>query len=258
MAERMSSPSPSMHTARTRNSAGSPGSVVGTTIDVPTSEPTRRRLFTTPSHNNNNGEQTSTSSVGLSSTPSSPSYMRRKTDKSNLLDMDAVIEDENDQGDGDSVEDSDEMQLLNELASEAERDRLKVLIKQEDDTDDVVLDGEENHLRFDLVDLDDETKLPTIPEGWKPKPPKSELNEPRFEDVDNPGSWPEYTFSPKFVTSGKGKKKKTEYAYHALPTGCTVVPKNDDGLRVIKGWEFHYTEWNSNSADPIVLTSSPW
>ena len=143
--------------------------------------------------------------------------------------MDAIEEDAQDQGDGDSVVDAEEMDVLNELVAEVETERLKVLIKQEDDTDEAVLDADSNQLRFDLEDLDEDTKLPVRPKDWQPKPPNTKLNEPNFDVVDNPGNWCEYTFLAKFGTDGKGKDKKKKYLHHALPTGCTPVPMNDEG-----------------------------
>jgi len=90
---------------------------------------------------------------------------------------------------------------------------------------------------------------PCAPDGWKPE--ARVRNQPEFKDIDNPGNWSEFTFRPKFTTflktiKEKGKEKKVkvkEYRYHALPTGCTVVPKDKNGDRKIKDWTFHYQGW---------------
>ena len=85
--------------------------------------------------------------------------------------MEDVMEDENEVGEVDSVIDSSELAELNDSAEKAENERLKVLIKLEDDTNNSTLDVESNQIRFDLVDIDEEMKLPTQPTDWIPKPP---------------------------------------------------------------------------------------
>jgi len=105
---------------------------------------------------------------------------------------------------------------------------------------------------------DDAPSLPGAPPGWKPptapegwKPDALLPGQPEFKDVDNPGGWSEFTYRPKCATALKtvtkdGKKKKVkvkECKHHALPTGCTVVPKDDNGERKVKDWSFHYQGW---------------
>ena len=86
---------------------------------------------------------------------------------------------------------------------------------------------------------------PGPPEGWVWDPPKVAKGEPAlFSDVDNPGSWSEFTFQPVFDT--KGQKR---YKYPALPTGIMPVPKNEDGKRLLHGWQFFYDGWTKNESD---------
>ena len=238
MADLEGSLSPSMYSTCSRVSEGDSESVLGTTVNVPAAVTPRRTLFPGTS----NEEQTSTSVGRTPSTPSSPRYLTWSASNKQSLDMDDVIEDENDMGDGDSVVESPKLEELNESAKSAENDRLKVLIKLEDDSNDSVLDVESNQIRFDLVGLDEDTKLPKPPQGWQPKPPNKQKKEPDFVDVDNPGGWSEYTFYAKFVEPPKPKKgmkaangdepkkkrkKKGEdvtvYSHHQLPTGLFSV-----------------------------------
>ena len=66
--------------------------------------------------------------------------------------------------------DADEMNILNDEVIATEKERLQVLIKLEDDMDEVVvLDVDDNQVRFDLEDIDEETKLPLPPNDWKEK-----------------------------------------------------------------------------------------
>jgi hypothetical protein len=73
------------------------------------------------------------------------------------------------------------------------------------------------------------------PEGWLP--PTRRPNELPFEDIDNPGGWPEHIYSPKI----NGKTR--EYLWHALPAGATPVPADDGGNCLIDGWKFNYRGW---------------
>jgi hypothetical protein len=82
-------------------------------------------------------------------------------------------------------------------------------------------------------------KPPTAPPEWVAPPPKTDLGEPEFEDVDNPGKWSDFTFRARF------NKRKKEYAYHAMPTGATPVPIDPaTGTRSIEDWTFHYGGWH--------------
>jgi len=110
-------------------------------------------------------------------------------------------------------------------------------------------------------DDDDEAALPGAPPGWKPpsaperwKPSRrdEEAGEPAFKDLDNPGGWNQYCYQPQITKVTKKLKNKSGkwqtvkenvYKHHQLPTGCTVLPKDKDGKRMLMGYEFHYTGW---------------
>ena len=62
--------------------------------------------------------------------------------------------------------------------------------------------------------------VPSAPGGWTPATRKEEKGDPKFEDVDNPGQWSEFTFRPKF----EGKCGSGAYGHHATPSGAKVVP----------------------------------
>ena len=80
------------------------------------------------------------------------------------------------------------------------------------------------------------------PDGWTPPGPPEKWShkqdekggEPRFEEVDNPGSWSCFTFR-----GYKGKSKK--YVHHRMPSGAVPVPKDPTtGKRTDGGYEFFY------------------
>lgn len=82
---------------------------------------------------------------------------------------------------------------------------------------------------------------PFAPNDWKPTAPKSD--EPKFEDVDNPGGWSDFNFRPTFNMRGK-------YVRHQLPTGVTPCPIDQaTGKRTVAGWEFHYGGWKRDEND---------
>ena len=88
-----------------------------------------------------------------------------------------------------------------------------------------------------------DVKIYKPPSDWRIPMTQHERDEPMFEDVDNPGNWPQYCFRPRF--KGNAKSKNTKYSHHSLPTGAIPVPKNKDGKRVINGWEFFYNGWKN-------------
>lgn len=109
-------------------------------------------------------------------------------------------------------------------------------------------------------DIDDEIGEPTsmepinegmpvlvgAPAGWFPPVPPitftgyvQKHNAPAEDDIDNPGEWSMFTFTPKF-------DKKNNYQYHSTPTGARVVPKASNGKRIMFGWEFHYNDWKGD------------
>ena len=93
---------------------------------------------------------------------------------------------------------------------------------------------------------------PSAPEDWTPPKPATGFDHPKFEDIDNPGGWSNYTFQAKYKRKGN---KVTDYMYHALPTGATPVPLNKDGKRSVGGWEFHYQGWKLDENHPTKFRS---
>jgi hypothetical protein len=90
-------------------------------------------------------------------------------------------------------------------------------------------------------------KRPCAPDDWKRAKVRIEKGEPEsFDNIDNPGDWDEFVFRPKFQT--KKGKDYGRYMYHALPTGATVVPKNELGKRVVGDWEFHYNGYTNTGS----------
>ena len=78
---------------------------------------------------------------------------------------------------------------------------------------------------------------PGAPKDWKLPAPKTEKGEPEsFDGIDNPGGCDIYSFQAKY-------DKRKKYVQHQLPTGVVPVPADEDGKRVIDGWEFHYNGW---------------
>ena len=83
--------------------------------------------------------------------PGTPSHLTSLN--SDELVVEDVAEELNEQGDGDSTASAQEVAELNAACEAASEERLRVLVKLEDDTDDAVQDLPQNHVRFDLVDL---------------------------------------------------------------------------------------------------------
>ncbi len=73
-----------------------------------------------------------------------------------------------------------------------------------------------------------------------------------FQEIDNPGEWDNFTFRPKFNNTKKQGPDKGKYIHHCLPTGATPVPINDDGIREVGGWTFHYKGWNRVDDDRTI------
>ena len=86
-----------------------------------------------------------------------------------------------------------------------------------------------------------DVKIAKPPDDWSAPVAQEACSEPKFEDIDNPGSWPQYCYCPVF----NGRSNSGQYKHHALPTGAMPLPKNDKGIRKINGWDFHYNGWTN-------------
>jgi hypothetical protein len=95
----------------------------------------------------------------------------------------------------------------------------------------------------EVKDLTSKSRLYGAAPGWSAPGPSDDWNptinvnrgEPRFEDVDNPGKWSNFTFRPMFEPKG-GK-----YICHSMPAGAVPVPMNaKTGKRELGGYEFFY------------------
>jgi hypothetical protein len=89
--------------------------------------------------------------------------------------------------------------------------------------------------------------VPGTPADWSPPARKVDKNEPLFGMVDNPGNWTQFTFRSEFESAAKGGM----YKQHVLPTGCTPLPKNDQGERQVGGWELHYRGYIDTPVDQV-------
>jgi hypothetical protein len=92
-----------------------------------------------------------------------------------------------------------------------------------------MLDGEKNGIILQKG-LGPEILIPKVPEDYKPKSPNAGKGKPLFKEVDNPGSWSQFTLCPEFDS----KKKTAKYMQHSLPTGAILVPQKDGKLEVRK------------------------
>ena len=84
-------------------------------------------------------------------------------------------------------------------------------------------------------------KIQQPPKDWVPARAQTARGEPNFDDIDNPGGWPQYCYRPVFNSQAKTSK----YKHHCLPSGAMPVPENKDGKRNVNGWEFHYNGWKN-------------
>jgi hypothetical protein len=92
--------------------------------------------------------------------------------------------------------------------------------------------------------IDPEIRYCEALEDWELARRREEQGEPDFESVDNPGNWSAYMYRPVFKKNKK--KEKAQYSHHELPTAAVPVPKDDNGKRVINGWEFFYGGWEAD------------
>ena len=84
-------------------------------------------------------------------------------------------------------------------------------------------------------------QIHNVPDYWEVPSPAVEKGETPFESIDNPGEWSSFSFRPVFKKSAGSRV--AQYQHHCLPTGCVPVEKNENGKRVIDGWEFFYKGW---------------
>ena len=120
--------------------------------------------------------------------------------------------------------------------SEAVRPRVKLGVpNEESDTDNLDVEWIDDligeawwHMRAPG------TPIPGSPDGWWPPKepdnqggyvPKTGSGAPLLDEINNPGSWNLYSFTPKY--------KKGKYICHQTPTGAIVVPKDSDDERVV-------------------------
>jgi hypothetical protein len=84
----------------------------------------------------------------------------------------------------------------------------------------------------------------SAPSAPHDRDPTINLNhgEPRFEDVNNPGKWSNFTFRPVFEPRGE------KYIYHSMPAGAVPVLMNaKTGKREVGGYEFFYQGWKNDN-----------
>ena len=112
-------------------------------------------------------------------------YLIRLDNQRQELDLVFMKQEEEEEGEGTSTCSAADFEELN--CSNFER--FEVLIKG-DDTDDVVGDGDNNHVLV-VKTLGKEVSVPKAPDDWKPDAPKVEKGQPEFINVDNPGGWAE-------------------------------------------------------------------
>ena len=155
-----------------------------------------------------------------------------------VLDIAVAIADEAEIGDTDSVDSSPEIIDLTDGYNEALQQRLQLLVKLEDDIEECTSKQLDNWVLNE--GLDNDVNFFKVPDDYAPSQPKPERGVPIFNQVDNPGMWPEYSFS----SNAKGA-----YEYHRLPSGVTPVPKNVEDKREVDGWNFHYGGWKGESTN---------
>jgi len=97
--------------------------------------------------------------------------------------------------------------------------------------------------RTELINSEKEVRIYKPPSDWTIPMTRVDRNEPKFEDVDNPGDWPQYCFRTKFVK--KTGSDNITYSHHQLPTKAVPVPMNAQGKREVNGWELHYNGWTN-------------
>ncbi len=232
------------------------------------SERTRSTNLQTPPVPNPVTQRTDRSVVSDLTTPSPPVVLHIGDDVSDAVEEDfetfveKEIEKDINGGDGgDSDEEGDEC-FLHLEDSDEESDIEEVVVETKDggkskgfvdvdltDSSGGVIgnvlfrEGDVRRTELAAGSLPKDVKIYKPPSDWRVPMTQHERDEPMFEDVDNPGNWPQYCFRPRF--KGAGTSRKTKYLQHSLPTGAVPVPINKDGKRVINGWEFFYNGWTN-------------
>ena len=150
-----------------------------------------------------------------------------------------------DEPDDGSIQEVPEFDELLEGCEEAQLDRMLQLctvgLPEGADKDQSIEDGDKV---MKMIDLPAAVKIYRVPEDHKPSSPDLGKGEIPFDQVDNPGNWPDYVYRPKFKKTSGAK-----YSGHFLPSGAQPVPANADGKRIKNGWEFHYQPWQLELED---------
>ena len=129
--------------------------------------------------------------------------------------------------------------------------RLTLLGEEEDDTNEVVLDNDEQFVYVGKGAIKDNEgsilKIASVPDGWVCPPPNEQRNEVAFEDIDNPGDWSDFCYRPRY----KKQDNKLKYWRHTLPAGAIPARPDENGNRTINGWDFHYKGWSGGSIEGL-------
>ena len=128
----------------------------------------------------------------INSATNLPSYLTGTFKLGDSVNNNDVEENDAEEGTGgDSDNEVSEMAELQEAMAEVALNRMEAEINDE---------GDENIIGlcnvFDVVS--DEDKVPLErhkpPDDWVDPPPKPNTGQPPFDEVDNPGGWPSFTF----------------------------------------------------------------
>ena len=122
----------------------------------------------------------------------SSSIIRGKQQAALSFNIDDVRAEEQEEGDTDSVVGSDEMEELSKGYDAALKDKLLVIVKEEDNIEECTSDQLDNWVLN--KGLDDDLNWSRVPAEWKAPLSNVANKQPKFESVDNPGEWPEYSF----------------------------------------------------------------
>ena len=163
--------------------------------------------------------------------------LERLHNRTQVLDMAVVKQEEEEEGEGDSNCSASEAKELIGSSYDAWKERLEVLVQ--DDSENFIDDSLPNYTLV-AKPLGENVHVARREPGWLPNPRKEEAGEPLFIDVDNPGFWDEYTFKSKFAQKASKDYRKGQYVFHSLPTGARPVPADETGSRNRAGWEFHF------------------